>query len=631
MSGWLLGRAQPLMAAAITIIVVVLAGDLPFYLKVSILLQQALGVVLGLGLAMTFIARPAFGKSRDKVPVYDIIFAILGLVGGAYVAVRYPVLSGEFFFRQTETFLVGLVLIPLVVEALRRTAGLGLVGILGFFLAYGLFADLVPGQLEGRAQSLPNLFSYLGVDLNAMFGLPLVIITSVVAIFIFLGQLLLHTGGSEWFTELAIATTGRSRGGSAKIAVLASGLFGSISGSAVSNVASTGVLTIPLMRRGGYSKSSAGAYEAVASTGGQVMPPIMGAAAFLMSERLDIAYTEIIIAALLPALLYYIAVFIQADLEAARRNIPPIPEDQIRPMRRVLAEGWHFILPFAVLIVALFFLNKRPDTAALWACGTIIAVSLLFGYKGKRISWRQVWASVAGTGQVAVDIIIIGAMAGLIIGIIEVTGLSFGLTFILVQVGQGNLFLLLLLTAVVCIILGMGMPTTAIYLIVATLAAPPLRQLGVSPIAADMFVLYFGLLSMITPPVALAAFAAANIAGGRPMPTAVRAVRYGWPAFILPFLFVLSPSLLLQGAFGETALAAGSAVLGVWLASVGVGGYFRGPLDIAVRLTFAVAGIALLVPASGFEAGIWLNAVGLALAGVVILWRYYRSAPRQAT
>ena len=436
----------------------------------------------------------------------------------------------------------------------------------------------------------------MGVDLNALFGLPLEIITSIVVVFIFFGQLLLRTGGSEWFTELAIATTGRSRGGAAKIAVVASGLFGSISGSAVSNVASTGVLTIPLMRKGGYSKTSAAAFETVASTGGQVMPPIMGAAAFLMSERLELPYSDIVIAALLPALLYYIAVFIQADVEAARNKIPAISKDQIRRIRDVLKEGWHFALPFAVLIFALFVMNRRPDTAALWACGTIIVVSFVFGYKGRRIGLTEIWDSITGTGKIAIDIIIIGAMAGLIIGVIEVTGLSFGLTFLLVQLGQGSLIALLGLTAVVCIILGMGMPTTAIYLIVATLATPPLRQLGVSAIAADMFVLYFGLLSMITPPVAIAAFTAANMAGARPMKTALTAVKYGWPAFIVPFLFVLSPSLLLQGTASDVVVATVTAIAGVWLASLAVGGYFVRNLAIPQRVLLFAFGIGLVTP-----------------------------------
>ena len=501
MSDFLTRYIIPIFGTILALVALSLAGDVTFYLGVAIFDQQALGIVLGLGLAIVFIAVPARGRtpSERKVPIYDAVLALLATITGIYFAARYPVLTNEFYFRQTETFIVGIIFIPLVIEALRRTAGLGLVTILSVFLCYGLFADLVPGQLEGRSQAFPKLISYLGVDLNALFGLPLVIITSIVILFIFLGQLLLRTGGSEWFTDLAISLTGRSRGGSAKIAIVASGLFGSISGSAVSNVASTGVLTIPLMRKGGYSPQAAGAFEAVASTGGQIMPPIMGAAAFLMAERLAVGYSEIIAAALLPALLYYIAVFIQADVEAARRNIPPIPREQMRPLGQVLREGWFFILPFATLVIALFWLNRRPETAALWAAAAVVFVSLVFGYKGKRISWRDIVQSLSNTGAISVDIIVIGAMAGLLIGIIEITGLSFGLTFLLVQVGQGSLFLLLVLTAIVSIVLGMGMPTTAIYLIVATLAAPPLRQLGIDPIAADMFVLYYGLLSMITP------------------------------------------------------------------------------------------------------------------------------------
>lgn len=621
MSDILAQRIKPILGTILTVVALAMAGDVPFHFGVAIFDQQALGVVLGLGLAIVFITIPArrANSSDRKVPIIDVILAVLGTAMGIFFAIRYPVLSNEYYFHQTETFLIGIVLIPLVIEALRRTAGLGLVVILVVFLLYGLGADLVPGQLQGRAQGFPQLTSYLGVDYNAMFGLPLVIITGVVVLFIFLGQLLLRSGGSEWFTDLAIGLTGRSRGGSAKIAVIASGMFGSISGSAVSNVASTGVLTIPLMRRGGYSATAAGAFEAVASTGGQIMPPIMGAAAFLMAERLAIGYSEVIIAALLPALLYYFAVFIQADIEAARRNIPPIPREQVRPILQVLREGWFFVLPFAVLIISLFWLNRRPETAALWAAGSLIVVSVVFGYKGKRLNLRDVLQSLSGTGAVAVDIIIVGAMAGLIIGIIEITGLSFGLTFLLVQVGKGSLLLLLLLTALVSIVLGMGMPTTAIYLIVATLAAPPLRELGIDPIAADMFVLYYGLLSMITPPVAIAAFTAANLAEARPMQTALLACRYGWPAFIMPFLFVLSPSLLLQGSALEVGQAVVTAVAGVWLASAGFGGYFRGRLDIAGRITLSVAGLALLVPANAFDGAIWLEVGGIALAILGVL------------
>jgi TRAP transporter 4TM/12TM fusion protein len=622
MSYFLTQRIKPIFGTILTLVALAMAGDVPFHFGIAIFDQQALGIVLGLGLAIVFIAIPARGKkagSDRKVPLYDVVLAVLATAMGIFFSIRYPVLSNEYYFHQTETFIIGVVLVPLVLEGLRRTAGLGLVTILVVFLAYGLFADLVPGQLQGRAQSFPNLVSYLGVDYNALFGLPLVIITGVVILFIFLGQLLLRSGGSEWFTDLAIGVTGRSRGGSAKIAIVASGLFGSISGSAVSNVASTGVLTIPLMRRGGYSPQAAGAFEAVASTGGQIMPPIMGAAAFLMAERLAIGYSEVIVAALLPALLYYFAVFIQADVEAARRNIPPIPREQMRPVLQVLREGWFFILPFAVLIIALFWLNRRPETAALWAAGSLIVVSLVFGYKGKRLNFRDILHSLSGTGAVAVDIIIVGAMAGILIGIIEITGLSFGLTFLLVQLGKGSLLLLLLLTAIVSVILGMGMPTTAIYLIVATLAAPPLRELGVDAIAADMFVLYYGLLSMITPPVAIAAFTAANLAEAKPMQTALLACRYGWPAFIMPFLFVLSPSLLLQGTTIEVIQAVVTAVAGVWLASAGLGGYFRKRLDTVGRGIFLIGGIALLIPANAFAGALWVEFAGIALAVAGVL------------
>ena len=452
---WLKENLSQNLGFVITLIAIALAGDLTFYLGTSIFNQQALGLVLGLTLAIVFITTPIKGNKRTRVPFYDLIFAALGIIIGLYIAIRYPEVSSEFYARRFEAFCIGIIILPLVIEALRRTAGLGLVVILSIFLLYGLLAHIVPGQLNGRSQSLYKLIAYLGTDLNALFGMPLIIITTIVVLFILFGQILLKSGGSEWFTDLAMSITGNSRGGSAKIAIVASALFGSISGSAVSNVASTGVLTIPLMKRGGYPSSAAGAFEAVASTGGQIMPPIMGAAAFLMAERLDLPYNQILMAALLPAILYYIAVFIQADVEAARRKIPPVPKEQIRPFRVVVFEGWYFFVPFIVLIFSLFSLNKRPETAALWAIATSIILSLCFSYKGKKLTIKKILDSIKSTGMVSVDILVIGAMAGLIIGVVEVTGLSFGLTFVLVQLGGENLFLLLLITAVVSIVLGM--------------------------------------------------------------------------------------------------------------------------------------------------------------------------------
>ena len=589
-------KVIPVLGLIITLIAVALASELFFYIGVTIFTQQALGLVLGCSLAIVFISTPIKGKQKNSIPLYDLIFATLGLAIGIYISYRYPVVSAEFYERREEAFWIGIIVVPLVIEALRRTAGLGLVLIVLVFLLYGFFADLVPGQLNGRSQSFFKLIAYLGTDLNALFGLPLIIITTIVLLFILFGQVLLKSGGSDWFTDLAMSLTGRSRGGSAKISIVASAMFGSISGSAVSNVASTGVLTIPLMRKGGYKASSAGAFEAVASTGGQIMPPIMGAAAFLMAERLELSYNEVILAALVPALLFYYAIFIQADIEAVKRKIPPIPKEQIRPFSSVIREGWYFFIPFIILIFSLFELNKRPETAAIWSIASSIILSFIFSYKGKKLNFKKVFECLVNTGRAGVDILIIGAMAGIIIGVVEVTGLSFGLTFVLVQLGGENVLLLLIVTALVSIVLGMGMPTTAIYLIVATLAAPPLVELGIEKIAADMFVLYFGLMSMITPPVAIAAFTAANLAKAKPMETALLACKYGWPAFILPFIFVFSPALLLQGTLYQILLSCISTLIGVWTCSVGINGFYRKNLGPLHKIIFVIAGILLLIP-----------------------------------
>ena len=617
--GWIAQRVPAILGALITLIVLALAFELPLALEITLQTPQALAAVLGLGLAIAFLQMPPSGRGRRAaVPWYDMICAIVSLAVCAYLAVRFPDLTSNFRKFRGESYVVGLILLPLVIEALRRSAGIALVVIMLTFVLYGLFGDMVPGSLQGRAQPFSHLLAYLAVDPNAVFGLPLTIITTVVLLFMLIGQLLLLSGGSEWFTDLAISLMGRTRGGSAKIAVLASAFFGTISGSAVSNVASTGVLTIPLMKRSGYSAASAGAFEAVASTGGQIMPPIMGAAAFLMAELLQVSYGEIMIAALLPSLLYYVSVFIQADIEAARKNIAGVQIESLPRTRTVLLQGWHFFLPFVVLIAALFWLNKTPATAALWAAIAIAVAGSLFSYKGKRLNWKGFMHCIESTGSTSVEIIVIGAMAGVIIGVIQVSGLGFGLTFVLVQLGGTNMAALLVLTAIVGIILGMGMPTTAVYLMVATLAAPPLIQLGVSPMAAHMFVMYFGVLSMITPPVAIAAFTAANIAGARPMHTAVVACKYGWPAFIVPFLFVLSPSLLLQGSFLEVTQATVTAIAGVWVASFGVGGYYRRLLGPVARVAFFAAGIALLVPGQGFAGALEIEIGGAVLAMALV-------------
>lgn len=611
------------LGSLITLIVLAWAIELPLRLGAQWFEEQAMATCLGLTLAIIFIRYPFNGgRERMNLPWYDALLALLGLGTCLYLVYMYGDIEANPFAMRPTMFNIGIILIPMVWEALRRTTGWSLTVVFTVFVAYVFVGHLMPGMLEGKEQKFVRAIAELGVTNVAILGLPTKIIVLTVVLFIWMGQLLLHTGASEWFTDLAAAIMGRSRGGSAKIAVVASGLFGSISGSAVSNVASTGVITIPLMRQAGYDAKTAGAIESVASTGGQIMPPIMGAAAFLMAELLELEYTEIILAALIPSALYYLAVFVQADLEAAKNGIAPLPKDRIPPVVRVLKEGWFFVLPYVALIYTLFSLNMPPQESAFWAAISVAIVSIVFGYKGHRITPKQIWGSISGGGRASAEIIVIGAMAGIIISILDRTGLGQALTLILAAVGEDSLFLLLILTALVSILLGMGMPTSAIYLLLATMIAPSLIKLGVHPIAAHMFVLYFGLMSMITPPVAIAAFAAASLSGARPMETGVTAVRLGWIAYVIPFVFVLSPSLLWQGNSFDILMAAVTAFMGVWIASCGVIGFMFGPLSALTRLLFFVAGILLLLPADALPHGLAINGIGLVL-GILLLSKDY--------
>lgn len=611
------------IGAIITVIAIAWSIELPNKLGLLFLDEQAMAACFGLTLGIVFIRFPADGsRVRMTVPWYDWILAAVGVGAGLYLTYIFEDITTNIYAMRNIAFGVGIILIPMTWEALRRTAGWSLTIVFSVFFAYAFIGHLMPGMLKGVEQKNIMLIAELGTSEVALLGLPLKIIVLTVVLFIWMGQLLLHTGASEWFTDVAAAVMGRSRGGSAKIAVVASGLFGSISGSAVSNVASTGVITIPLMRQAGYDRKDAGAIEAVASTGGQIMPPIMGAAAFLMAELLELEYTEIILAALVPSVLYYLAVFVQVDLVAAKNGIAPLPKDRIPKFLKVAAEGWFFLLPYVVLIYTLFWMNMIPQESAFWAAITVALVSIVFGYKKHRITPKQLWDSIAGCGRASADIIIIGAMAGIIIAILDKTGLGQALTLILAAVGEDSLFLLLVLTAIVSILLGMGMPTSAIYLLLATMIAPSLIKLGINPIAAHMFVLYYGLMSMITPPVAIAAFAAASLAGSKPMETGATAVRLGWIAYVIPFVFVLSPSLLGQGSTVDILTATITALIGVWIASCGLIGYMFGPLNVVTRLLFFAAGILLLLPADAIPNGLLINAAGLAL-GAVLLGKDY--------
>jgi TRAP transporter 4TM/12TM fusion protein len=435
--------------------------------------------------------------------------------------------------------------------------------------------------------------------------------------FIIFGKLIVKTGGGEFFLDLAMAIMGRRRGGAAKISVISSALFGSISGSAVSNVATTGVMTIPLMTRSGYSRLQAGAIETIASTGGQFMPPIMGAAAFLMAEFLEIAYAEVVIAGLVPALLYYLAVFAQVDLVAARYKITVTQED-LPLTRDVLKKGWHFIVPFLAMLYCLFILNLEAEIAALYASVAIIAGGSIRAYKGIKLSIFNVFSSIWEAGLTMLSLIIIVTAAGFVIGILNISSGGFVLTMFMIQLGGGQLFVLLTIAAIICIILGMGMPTSGVYVLLAALVVPGLVEVGVLPLSAHMFILYFGMMSMITPPIALAAFAAATISGASPMKTGFESMRLGWVAYVVPFLFVLSPTLLLRGDPGQIILNVFTAFVGVYIVSVSVVGYFTRRLNAVHRIVIALAGLLAMVPDTTFPFGGFISIAG-ALLGALML------------
>jgi TRAP transporter 4TM/12TM fusion protein len=609
------------LAGCLTLAAIAQAASVPSRLGYSYYTEQFLAIVLGLSLAIVFLVqhRAPVRQGNGWTSLLDWSLSALGLCLSLYVAFAYPSLLSRTMTLPWDALLVGIALFVLVLEGLRRCVGWTLVIVVLLIVGYGMIGHLVPGALQTREVSPARLAVYLAFDPNGLLGLTLNVAATVVVAFVFFGQLLLRSGGADFFNDIAMATMGHRRGGAAKISIVASALFGSISGVVVSNIVATGVVTIRLMIQSGYRRSTAAAVEAVASTGGQIAPPVMGAVAFLMADILQRPYAEIVVAAFVPALLYYVALFVQADLQAAKQQIKPLDLTEIPQTRSVMGRGWIFILPFAAIVIALFWFNQRAETAALWGAGMALLIGLTVGYGKARMALRDLWVSAVETGQSMTQIIMISAAAGFIIGVLNVTGLGFAATFALVDLGQGSLFMLLLISAVVCLVLGMGMPTVGVYLLLAVLIAPSLIQSGVEPIAAHLFIFYLGMMSMVTPPIGIGAFFAAAIAKAPPMATAFESMRFGWTAYIVPFLFVFSPALLLIGDPMEIAVAVVTAILGVYAISAAFVGWLHGPAGRLRRVLIGLAGLALLLPPGiGGAQTLWINAAGFVL--LAALW-----------
>ena len=616
------------LAVTLTCGVLAWAGDLVRMLGFVIYVEQYISLMVALALPLVFLTVPARrvapepehegGRRSGPAPWFDQLAALTGFILGVYIAFRFPVLSEMGSQRPWDGLIPAIVLCLLFLEGLRRTSGTAIAVVVVVFFILALIGHLLPGALTGRHVQVDRLVYFLVWDASALFGTVMQIITTVVVAFVFFGNILFKSGGSAFFTDISLALMGRYRGGPGKIAIMASSLFGTISGSVVANVVTTGVVTIPLMKKAGFRPQLAAAIEAVSSTGGQLMPPVMGIAAFLIAEFLRVPYSEVALSALIPALLFYLALFLQADLEAARQGLRGVENDQIPRALQVLKDGWHFPIPFAVLIGALFWLNYEPAAAALLAAAAVIAASVIFGFKGRRLTFYDFYEVLRDTGLTVIDLFMIAAAAGTVIATLNYSGLGFSLTLALVQIAGGNLLALLIIAAVACIILGMGMPTVGVYILLATLVAPALIEMKVDPMAAHLFILYFGCLSMITPPVAIGAYAAAHLAGADPIKTGFEAVRFGWLVFVVPFLFVFSGTLLMRGDPMMIVIDVAAAVFGVGFGAAGVMGYSVRHLAIVDRFIYIATGVFLLLPMASFGVGRWINLAGLAMAIVII-------------
>lgn len=613
------------MAVALIAVAAILSLDVPGLLRLSSFPQQFLGLLLALALAILFLRFPARRHARSgPLPWYDGALALASMVCGGYVVFWYPRIAYQVTFPTPDKIVLGTIALFLVLEACRRIYGLALPIVASVFVLYAATASRFPGIFQARSVAWPRLATELFLGPEGILGVAFSVVATIVVVYMLFGQLLFAMGGGAVFTDLAVASMGRYRGGPAKVAVVGSALFGSISGSAVANVAVTGSVTIPMMKRAGYPAHVAAAIEAAASTGGLVAPPVMSVVAFLMAEYLAIPYGRVVAAAALPALLYYAAILTQVDLVAARIGIRGLPVSTLPRAWSVLKNGWAFLVPAPVLVLTLVVLFWEPAKAGMFAV-LVLLVAAGWRVRDRPFSW---WVDVVSRVGVSVtEILAIGAIVGLIVGSAQFTGLGFTLSLPLLKLGETSLLLFLGATALVSLVLGMGLPGIAIYFMQVALIVPTLVQFGVPPLAAHFFIYYFGVFSFITPPVAIASIAAASIAGAGPMRTAWESVKLGSVAFIVPFVFVLSPSLLWQGDPFRTLVDFSTASLGVVLLSVAIRGYLRTGLSRAERVVAGAAALALFVPLGVVPLARYWNLAGFVLAVAIALRQFLAPPP----
>lgn len=593
--------------------------DVPIRLGLAIFTEQYLGIFLTLCLAGTFLTLPVRKRSdRRSVPWFDWVLAGLAFPAGLYLTFKYPDLVANLGRITFEQVFFGALAILLILEALRRLVGLPMLIIIVVIVLYALFAEFLPVILGGRSMSFGRLINYLYLDPNSMLWM-LMLAATIGMGFVFFGQVLIYFGAGQTLTDLATILCGWTRGGSAKTAVIGSGLVGTITGAPMSNVFLTGTITIPMMKAAGFSSRTAGAVEAVASSGGQIMPPVMGIAAFIIAENLGVSYATVAIAALLPAILYYLSIYMMVDLEAAKLGIVGLTREQMPSAIGVFKRSWVTLIALGILVYTLFIARMSAGTAAITSGLLCIPLFALLA-ENRKTFFQRVAKAFEESGRMLLLVGAVMAAAGLVVGAFNISGMSFSLSYLLSEAGKNSVIFLLVGAAVASMILGMGMPSAPAYALVAILIAPALVTFGILPMSAHLFIFYFSIISNITPPVALACFAAAPLAKENPMKIGWTAMRLAITIYIVPFAFVFSPALIMQGSPVDIFFAFVKTAVAVIFFTIGVAGYFFKEISLLRRVFFLAGGGALFFPFH-FDslALVVLNVLGLVVILVTFL------------
>ncbi|MEA5134757.1 MAG: TRAP transporter permease [Candidatus Fimivivens sp.] len=564
-------------------------------------------------LAMTFIMYPISPKSKYKRTVawYDWILVALSCAAPIYIWTQFIGVVERAGKPNRMDLIMATLLVVLVLEAARRCGGWALPALSLIFIAYGLWGRNLPGMFAHRGYTWSALSNHFFANTEGIYGTSVSVASSYIFLFILFGAVMNKSGMGKFFNDISLALAGHTKGGPAKVSVIASGLLGSINGSAVANVVTTGAFTIPLMKKTGYSAEFAGAVESSASVGGQLLPPVMGAAAFIMAEMLGVKYSEIIVCAAVPALLYYAGILVQVQLRASKNGLMGIPKNQLPKAGVIMKEQGHLLIPIIFLLFMLFFSGTTVIYSAFYTIIVTVLVSWL--RKTTRMSGKDIVDSLAEGAKATVAVAIACACVGIIIGVSSKTGFGLNMANAIITLGGKSLFFTLVFSMITCMILGMGLPSIPAYIITATIAAPALAQLGVSEMAAHLFAFYFAMFANITPPVALAAFAAAGLSGGNAVKTGFQSVKLSIAGFIVPYMFVYSPELLLK----ETTFLSGlwvaiAACIGVFMIGAAAEGYLFTKINPVLRIAL-FAGALLLI-----NSGLITDLIGFAiLVGVL--------------